>query len=332
VLARVGLTEQAISADTYALILATALVTMILTPFATRATQPLAAWIGRGRAAPMPEQSEPIEGLNEHIIIAGYGRVGRYTAELLKNLGLPFVVIELDDHINEQAREAGTPVIYGDASSPVVLEAAGVHAARLMLITVSAAIDVELIARQVQQSNPALHVVARAARRAQIELLRELGVHEVVQPEFEAGLEMVRQTLLHFGIAAAEIERLSDTVRDELYQPFQNPHSDTVLLNRLRHARQTLEIEWVTLGADAPLVGRSIGSAAVRQQTGVLIVSLLRDDTIHHNPDPELVLAAGDSLAVLGTSEQRAAFRTLLAPAASAGDGMVMAQGAATMS
>jgi hypothetical protein len=53
---------------------------------------------------------------------------------------------------------------------------------------------------------------------------------------------MVRQTLLHFGIAAAEIERLSDTVRDELYQPFQSPHSDTALLNRLRHARQTLEI------------------------------------------------------------------------------------------
>src|SRR4051794_30333175 len=77
VLARVGLTEQALSADTYALVLATALVTMILTPFATRATQPLASWIGRRRrATSAPERSEPIEGLSEHIIIAGYGRVG----------------------------------------------------------------------------------------------------------------------------------------------------------------------------------------------------------------------------------------------------------------
>jgi CPA2 family monovalent cation:H+ antiporter-2 len=331
VLARVGLAEQALSADTYALVLATALITMILTPFATRATQPLAQWIGRGRAAPAPERSEPIEGLAEHIIIAGYGRVGRYTAELLKNLGLPFVVIELDDHINEQARAAGTPVIYGDASSPVVLEAASVHTARLLLITVSAAIDVELIARQVQQSNPALHVVARAARRAQIDVLRALGVHEVVQPEFEAGLEMVRQTLLHFGIAAAEIERLSDTVRNELYQPFQNPHSDASLLYRLRHARQTLEIEWFTLGADAPLIGRSIGNAAIRRHTGALIVSLLRDDAIHHNPAPEMILAAGDSLAVLGTPEQRDAFRRLLAPAAPVGDGEAIAQGVAMM-
>jgi CPA2 family monovalent cation:H+ antiporter-2 len=331
VLARVGLAEQALSADTYALVLASALVTMILTPFATRATQPLAQWIGRHRATPAPERFEPIEGLNEHIIIAGYGRVGRYTAELLKNLGLPFVVIELDDHINEQARAEGIPVIYGDASSPVVLEAAGVHTARLLLITVSAAIDVELIARQVQQSNSALHVVARAARRAQIDVLRGLGVHEVVQPEFEAGLEMVRQTLLHFGIAATEIERLSDTVRDELYQPFQNPHNDAALLNRLRHARQALEIEWFTLDANAQLVGRSIGDAAIRRQTGALIVSLLRDDTIYNNPAPEMVLTAGDSLAALGTPEQRKAFRELLAPEAATSDVPAIGQSAAAM-
>jgi K+/H+ antiporter YhaU regulatory subunit KhtT len=139
-----------------------------------------------------------------------------------------------------------------------------------------------------------------------------LGVHEVVQPEFEARLEMVRQTLLHFGIAAAEIERLSDIVRDELYQPFQNLHNDAALLYRLGHARQTLEIE---------LIGRSIGEAAIRRHTGALIVSLLRDDTIHHNPAPEMMLAAGDSLAVLGTPEQRDAFRRLLAPAVPISDG-----------
>ena len=102
----------------------------------------------------------------DHIIIAGYGRVGRYTADLLSSHNLPFMVIELDDHLIEQMRGAGQPVIYGDASSPVVLEAAGVHTARLLLIAVSAAIDVELIAREVRRTNPNLPIVARAARRA----------------------------------------------------------------------------------------------------------------------------------------------------------------------
>jgi CPA2 family monovalent cation:H+ antiporter-2 len=227
VLARVGLAEQAISTDVYGLVLATALITMVLTPLAARAAPLLAQWYRRRRdIAPIQASELPEYELRDHIIIAGYGRVGRYTADLLSRLKLPFVVIELDDRLIDELKVADIPVIYGDASSPVVLEAAGLYAARLLLVAVSAAIDVEQIARQVQHSNPNLHIVARAAQRAQIEVLLALGVHEIVQPEFEAGLEMVRQALLHFDIPATEIERMSDGIRRELYQPFEGSPSE----------------------------------------------------------------------------------------------------------
>jgi monovalent cation:H+ antiporter-2, CPA2 family len=232
VLARVGLAEQAISPDIYSLILATALITMILTPFAMRAAPALARWMRRGRPAAVQASDLPALEPHDHIIIAGYGRVGRYTADLLGSLKLPFVVIELDDHLVDQLKGTGLPVIYGDASSPVVLEAAGVHVARLLRIAVSAAIDVEQIAREVRRSSPDLPIVARAARRAQIDLLRELGVHEVVQPEFEAGLEMARQALHHFDIPDSAIEQLSDAVRNQRYQPFRTSHADASLLNQ----------------------------------------------------------------------------------------------------
>jgi CPA2 family monovalent cation:H+ antiporter-2 len=200
------------------------------------------------------------------------------------------------------------PVIYGDASSPVVLEASGIHSARLMLVAVSAAIDVELIVRCARQLNSDLHIVVRAARRAQIEELRAFGIHEIVQPEFEAGLEMVRQSLLHFDIPAAEIERLSDAVRRELYQPFQTLHTDAQLLNQLRQARTVLDIEWLTLPPDAPCVGQSIAASGIRERTGASIAALLRDGALHSNPNPSEVLDAGQSIAILGTVEQRHAF------------------------
>lgn len=240
VLARVGFSAQAISPDLYALVLSTALVTMMLTPFASAFAQPLAAWFHRLAGGHGQMQSLHIteEGLRDHIIIAGYGRVGRYAAEVLRRLDLPFVVVELDQRLLETVKTAGFPIIYGDASSQVVLDAAGLRSARLMLIAVSSALDVELIAQRVRQVHPDLHIVARAARRTQIEVLHALGVHEVVQPEFEAGLEMVRQSLLHFDIPATEIERLSDAVRSELYEPFQSFHADAHLLDRLRRARQ----------------------------------------------------------------------------------------------
>jgi monovalent cation:H+ antiporter-2, CPA2 family len=286
----------------------------MLTPFAMRAALPLAQWYRRRRGAAVLRSVDlPNQGLRDHIIIAGYGRVGRYTADVLRRLKLPFVVIELDQHLTDQIKTSGIPVIYGDASSPIVLEVAGLHTARLALIAVSAAIDVELIVRRMRQINPELQIVARAARRAQIDVLRALGVHEVVQPEFEAGLEMVRQSLLHFDFPAAEIEHFSDAVRNELYQPFQTLHTSSYQLDQLRRARQLLEIEWVTLPANAPLNGQSIEQAAIRQRTGVLVVGVLRGEVVYNNPDPELAFLAGDNVAVFGTPEQRSAFRTLAA-------------------
>jgi CPA2 family monovalent cation:H+ antiporter-2 len=317
VLGRAGLSRQAVTAELFSLILATALITMMFTPIVAGAAAPLAAWLRRHGPGPRSDSADwPDRSLEGHIIIAGYGRVGRYTADVLRRLELPCIVIEADIFVAERVRAAGLPVIYGDASSSEVLEAAGVHAARLVLITVPAAIDVELIARRVRQLAPELHIVTRAARRAQVEELRAIGIYEVVQPEFEAGLEMVRQTLLHFDMAAPEIQRLTDAVRHELYQPFQTLHTDARLLEHLRHARRGLEIEWLLLPDGSDLAGQSIGESEVRKRTGVSIVAVVRADEIYSNPAPDFLLAGGDIMGLLGTPSQRAAFgsRFLAAP------------------
>lgn len=318
VLARVGLAHGAILPDHFALILATTVTTMMLTPFATRLVEPLSRWYG-GRAGPPPAEAFqlPEAGLRDHIIIVGYGRVGRYTADVLQRLSLPCVVIDQDQQAVDRAKAAGLPVIYGDASSLVVLEAAGVHSARLALVVVSAAIDVELVVRAVRALHAELHVVARAARLAQIEHLQRFGIYEIVQPEFEAGLELVRQTLLHLDVAPAEIERLSDTIRTERYRPFQTLATNAQVLSTLRGARNALGIEWVTLPPDAPCTGQTIAASGVRQHTGATVAALLRDGALLSNPEPGELLEAGQSLAVLGTFEQRAAFRAWVrAPAA----------------
>jgi len=309
VLARVGLVQGAILPDHFALILATTVTTMVLTPFATRLVEPLGRWYGRRGGAPLEPFQLPEAGLHNHIIIVGYGRVGRYTADVLQRLNLPCMVIDQDQQAVDRAKAAGLTVIYGDASSPVVLEAAGVHTARLALVVVSAAIDVELVVREVRALNPALHIVARAVRLAQIEHLQRFGIYEIVQPEFEAGLELVRQTLLHFEVSATEIERLSDAIRTERYQPFETLHTDAQLLSQLRRARSALDIEWLTLPPDAPFVGQPIASSGIRERTGASIVALLSDGALLSNPGPDEVLESGQSVAILGTPEQRNAFR-----------------------
>lgn len=224
VLARVGVTTQAIDHATYSLVLAAAVVTMILTPFATQLVNPLSRWIARMQGQPAPQLVNlPEQGLSNHVILAGFGRVGRYTAGVLHTLHLPFVVIEVDQTASQRGKDLGYTMIYGDATSPVVLEAANVHQARLFIVTTPAALDTEVIVRRVRQIAPQLHIIARAANLDQLEVLRSLGVYEAVQPEFEAGLEVVRQTLLHYKVPEEEIQNIGDDIRKTLYKPFVTP-------------------------------------------------------------------------------------------------------------
>jgi monovalent cation:H+ antiporter-2, CPA2 family len=316
VLARVGLANEALSTDQYNLVLATALSTMVLTPLLGRLSTPADALLRRWRSQP-PAPSVPLlaQDLHDHIIIAGYGRVGRYTANMLRKLDRAYVVIERDQGRLDELKADNVPVIYGDAASPIVLEAAGIQHARLLLVAVSSAIDVETIVRQTRAHNPQLHIVARATRLSQMELLRGLGIYEVVQPEFEAGLEMMRQALLHYGIPAAEIEHLSDEVRAGQYRPIEALNVDVATIRQRRQIqRDVLEVSWYTLDAQSPLVGCSLSASAIRQRTGVLVVAVLRGEMVIANPSPALLLQDGDQVGVLGTSEQRVAFEGLLTP------------------
>jgi CPA2 family monovalent cation:H+ antiporter-2 len=247
----------------------------------------------------------------------------------MQRVGLDFVVIEINQRMVEQSKTAGVPTIFGDASSTVVLEAAGIHKARLLLVTVPDPLSVQLITHRVRAINPTLHIVARAAGNEQLRDLKRLGVHEVVQPELEAGLEMVRQVLVHYQIAPTDIQRFSDAVHQELYAPLYGhgdsensidvgPHN-AQLLSQLRHASRTLTIEWVRLLSDSPLVDKTLSECAVRQRTGASIVAVLRESMTTTNPSSEYRFMADDVLAVLGTSEQVQAFHALAMP-----DGMHM--------
>ncbi len=227
VLARVGVHTQSISAEMFSLILTTAVITMILTPFISGLTAPLYAVRRRWfKHEPLQTMNIPQTGLHHHVVIAGAGRVGAYVAHVLKSLQVTFVVIEFDSRRVNRLKETGVPLVYGDASQPIVLNAAGIEQAKLLIITTPSAIVTKTIVEKSRQFNPKLKIVARAENIDQIQILHELGVNEVIQPEFEAGLEVTRQALLSLNIAAADIKRFTDQVRQESYAPLYGDHRE----------------------------------------------------------------------------------------------------------
>jgi CPA2 family monovalent cation:H+ antiporter-2 len=312
VLARVGLRTGSISPDLYSLVLSATIVTMVLTPFISGLAEPLYSLRKRWfKHEAYQTINLPRAGLHDHVVIAGGGRVGHYVAQVLQRLNMAFVVIDLDQRRVEQAKAAGFPVIFGDASQPVVLEAARIEHARLLLITTPAIAVAQAIVSQVRQLHPALHIVARAEGMEQMKSLHDLEVHEIVQPQFEASLEITRQALLHLNIPATEIQRFTDAVRQELYAPMYEAHDQYQTISQLQNAVRLMDVTWIELSADSPFAGRTIGELGIRSRTGASVIGVMQAGVFQPNPDATYCFEPGDLVAVIGTAQQLEVFEAM---------------------
>ncbi len=312
VLARVGIETGSIDNHIYSLVLSISVISMVFTPFASALAAPFYKLKKKVfNYEPLQTENIPPTGLNNHVIIAGGGRVGQHIAQVLTKLDLPFVIIELNHQRMMECKQANFPVIYGDMSQSTVLEVSEIPAARLLLITTPLAITTHTIVNYAHHLNPALHIIARAQGVKQTRELYDIGVYMVVLPEMEAGLEIARQTLLHLEVPAIAIQQYTDAVRRQVYSPIYQSNEGHELLTKLDNIKDMLEISWVALGSGSPLIDKSIKESAVRSRTGASIVGVLREKIFHSNPNAEYALKEGDLVAVVGNQQERNEFKVL---------------------
>jgi CPA2 family monovalent cation:H+ antiporter-2 len=143
--------------------------------------------------------------------------VGRELADALERRKFRYLVIEYNPVIVRELRERGVPVIYGDAGNPAVLEHAHLETARLMAVVIPDAHATEVATRQARVLQPDLDIVARAADADHVQRLRRAGASDVVQPEFEAGVEVIRHAMRRYGIDGLELGHLATGRRATFY-------------------------------------------------------------------------------------------------------------------
>ncbi len=215
VLAGMGMEAGIISPYLYSLTLTCAIITMLLTPFALSFASFLYRHLSQGerfgrlvaRRLDPGWQREQWQ-LSGHAVICGHGHVGSSLARVLERRNFSYLVIDLDPQVISTLRARETPCIYGDASNPEILAHAQLSKARVLICTFPDFISVELTTRNALRINPKLDIVARVHRDADAELLKGIGVSELVRPEFEASLEITRHTLHRFGLTSLEIQRI----------------------------------------------------------------------------------------------------------------------------
>jgi len=201
ILAQAGFDMDIIDQDFYSLILASAIITMLLTPLFMN----LIPWLYH-RSVPAPAGRVPIKDIApappyrtpkapQRVVIAGYGRIGQTVALGLEDAGIPHIVIDIDPGRVSEARTSGSPRIYGDASNAHVLSQAGLDKASAMVITFSDPAAVMETAEAALHINPKLDIVARVGRANDAVQLKTVGVMQFVNPEYEASLEFLRRIL-----------------------------------------------------------------------------------------------------------------------------------------
>lgn len=222
VLAGAGLEGGIIDGGQFAFIISLALVSIVASPMLVAVAPRVGALVGR-----LPHIVDPtVEALEatatgaelrRHIIICGYGRVARVLGGALERRGVAHVVIDINAATVRDLRGRGVNAIYGDAGSHAVLERAGIHEARTLAVTVPDLVVASAATRAAREMNQNVHIITRAGVQGEVSTLRTDGASEVVQPEFEAGMEFTRYVLRRLGVSSRELDVLTSRRRARFY-------------------------------------------------------------------------------------------------------------------
>jgi CPA2 family monovalent cation:H+ antiporter-2 len=222
VLAGAGLGIGIITRSEYSIILEVALGSILVAPLLMRFGPALAnlverlPWLAARAAERLGIEPEPTE-LSRHVVICGYGRVGSELGAALERRGLHYTVIEINPAIVRDLREQGIAAFYGDSGSEPLLVRAGIQRARTIAVSATDLVSAQAAVRIAKELNPTIDVVTRATGLEEVDVLRSAGSAEVVQPEFEAGMEFVRHVLRRQGVSARETELIIARRRSHFY-------------------------------------------------------------------------------------------------------------------
>ena len=237
----------------------------------------------------------------EHVIICGFGRVGQNLARVLEKRGLEYIALDLDTLRVRDARQAGDPVMYGDASEPEVLRALGLEQASVVVISFDGPSTALRIVRAVRQLRGDVPVLVRTEDDSRLEALQAAGATEVVPEIFETSLALVSHVLLFLNVPPREVLETTEDIRHDRYAILRSvfkgrqggdaDDSDLALRQQLRT---------VVLPPGAVAVGRTLGEVGL-DRGGIVVTALRREGIVGREPDSGTRLREGDVLVLWGS-------------------------------
>ena len=221
IIASQGWSLGALTRDQYTLLVVLTFITILVsTPFFSQGHQlyyRLHGWMDRYlpkffHTSREPADTKEVLPYRDHIVLCGYGRVGKYIGRALLMADIPFVVVDYNNATIARLKAKGIPVVYGDPADKNVLDFAQVEYAKAVIIAIPDRHTQELVIANAQTLNRHVTIICRTHHEEDQKYLKSLGVAAVIQPEFEAAISIVERLLPSFGVSeedmAGKISRL----------------------------------------------------------------------------------------------------------------------------
>ena len=221
-----------------------------------------------------------ISHLDQHVVICGFGRVGRQLAQELEHDRVPFVFVDMDKERLEEADQHGYAHVDGDASEESVLTEAGIERARALVACVNSDADNVLITLTAKGMRPELTVIGRAKVVENEAKFRRAGADRVIAPTTIGGRRIAQ--LLTRPVVADFLEQVGG--KGGLEYSFEE-----ILISR-----------------GSELAGVKLRDAGLRERWGCTVLAIRHghDTALDTHPDGECVLEEGDVLVVIGSIDE----------------------------
>ena len=305
ILARAGQDYGLLSAVGEQTFLAASILSMIATPFLIQGAHRIAFGLqGITGKKPGQESPEPGEGTGSpgtgHVIIVGYGLNGQNLSRVLREVGVPYRILEMDPALVRQAKEAGEPIVFGDGTRPEVLKNVAAEGARVLVVAISDPVATAHVVSQARRLRDDLYLIVRTRYVAQIDRLYRLGADQVIPEEFETSVEIFARVLQQYHIPRNVISLQVDLIRKEHYGTLRGLRLQGKRLDELSQFLAGTTTDTCLILEESPAAGKSLGDLQLRTLSGAAVIAVVRNGQSIPNPGGDCVLAAGDVLVLMG--------------------------------
>ncbi len=307
ILASMSLGQNLLDDNLYQSFLIVSILSMLAAPLIIQGSVKLSLLIYSTIKSSSVEVTNPAsnpKSLSGHVIIIGYGVVGRNLAKVLKEINIPYLVVELDGELIKQALTEKAEIIYGDATRRETLNRAGIKNSKLMAVSIPDFQATEQIVRLARQLSPEVYILAKTSFESQVDSLQEAGANQIIPEEFETSIEIFSRVLREYQIPNNIIEQQIELVRLEGYSMFRgfslNIESlkkfSSYLAASLSKSFQVLETSWSK--------EKSLGELKLDETTGAKLIAVVREEQVQPNPNDQFVIQLGDTLILFGRHAQ----------------------------